>query len=245
MDFIRELLSYINPKHLIAAGGDYAMWVVAFIVFAETGLLIGFFLPGDSLLFVSGLFVSTGLIHSNTLDRILGPEYGTAGELVFMIILLSLAAIVGNYVGYAFGKRVGPRLFTRDDSVIFKKKYLDMTQSFYERNGGPALILGRFVPIIRTFVPILAGAIKMDFSRFMVYNVVGALLWVPSITIAGYFLGQIEWVEKNVEIIIIGLVIVTIIPVIRTYIREKRHADNKIKQADINNLKQIEEEMER
>ncbi|MDZ4838996.1 MAG: VTT domain-containing protein [Bacteroidota bacterium] len=207
---IKELLSYLKPDHLIKEAGPYALWVVMAIIYSETGLLIGFFLPGDSLLFVCGLFVGTGDIPYN---------------IILTILILTVAAILGNLTGYYFGKSVGPKLFAREDSLIFKKKYLEATQAFYTKNGGRALILGRFIPIIRTFVPILAGAIKMDFSKFMLYNIIGALLWVPSLTIAGYYLGRFTWVKENVEIIVIGLVIITIIPVVRTFLKEKKNKE--------------------
>ncbi len=198
---IQELLKWFKPETIIQSGG---LPLLCFILFAETGLFIGFFLPGDSLLFVAGLF-----------------SYLMPGGLPIIILCAVASAIIGNLVGYYFGLSLGPRLFKKEDSLIFKKKYLDMTESFYAKHGRAALILGRFIPIIRTFVPILAGAIKMNFSRFLVYNVIGALLWVPTLIMAGYWLGQITWVKEHIELIVIGLIIVTIIPVIRTYIRER------------------------
>ena len=199
---IHDLLKWFKPETIIRDGG---LPLLAFILFAETGLFIGFFLPGDSLLFVAGLF-----------------SYLMPGGLPVIILCAVSAAIIGNLVGYFFGFHLGPRLFKKEDSLIFKKKYLLMTENFYAKYGRTALILGRFIPIIRTFVPILAGAIHMKFSRFLVYNIVGALLWVPTLIMAGYWLGQITWVKEHIELIVIGLIIVTIIPVIRTYIRESK-----------------------
>lgn len=207
MEILHELKDWLNPETIIREGGLVLLLIV---IFAETGLFVGFFLPGDSLLFVAGLAVGTGLLPLN----------------FFLVIFTTvLAAILGNFVGYYFGYSLGPRLFKKEDSLIFKKKYLDMTRSFYDRHGGAALILGRFIPIIRTFVPILAGAIKLSFSRFALYNIVGALLWIPIMMTAGYWLGKITWVKEHIELIVLGMIVVTIIPVIRTYMKErKRHA---------------------
>ena len=181
--------------------------MLLFVLFAETGLFVGFFLPGDSLLFVAGLAVSQGWMDTN---------------LFVAIFLATCAAIIGNFVGYFFGWHMGPRLFKKEDSLIFKKKYLEMTEAFYEKHGKKAIILGRFVPIMRTFVPILGGAIKMNFGNFAVYNILGAVLWVPTLMLAGYWLGQFAWVRNNIELIVIGLIVITIIPVIRTYIKERK-----------------------
>lgn len=201
-EFLKELT---NPESIILYGG---LALLLFVIFAETGLMIGFFLPGDSLVFISGLLCGTK-------PELLGVEIYT------LIFSMSGAAIIGNITGYYFGKKVGPALFTKDDNIIFKKRYLEMTRAFYERHGGKSLVLGRFLPIIRTFAPILAGVIKLDFKMFMVYNVVGAFLWIPSLSLLGFFLGDIIWVQENLEWIVIGLIIITLIPVITTYRKEK------------------------
>ena len=190
------------------------MALLLFVVFAETGLFIGFFLPGDSLMFISGMICSTK------------PELLNVSIFVLIISLIS-AAVLGNIVGYWFGKRVGPGLFKRDDSLIFKKRYVEITDSFYKRHGGKTLILGRFLPIIRTFAPILAGIIKIDFGKFMLYNIVGASAWVTSLALAGFYLGQFEFVRNNIGYIVIGLIIVTMIPVVRTYQRERKLGKSK------------------
>lgn len=206
-EFLKQLT---NPESIIQVGGLTLLLVV---VFAETGLLIGFFLPGDSLMFISGLLCRTR------------PEL-LGGNIIVLILMLVGAATLGNMAGYWFGKRVGPALFKRDDSLIFKKKYLEVTRSFYERHGGKALIMGRFLPIIRTFAPILAGVIGVDFKKFMIYNVVGALLWIGSLASAGYFLGEVKWVNENLEKIVIGLIIITLIPVVTTWRKERKHLRN-------------------
>lgn len=201
-DFLKELT---NPESIINYGG---LALLLFVVFAETGLLIGFFLPGDSLLFTAGLLCGTQLFHTDIFSLIIG---------------LCIAGILGNMVGYYFGYKTGDKLFVRDDSWIFKRKYIQLTNDFYARNGGKTLILGRFLPIIRTFAPILAGVIKIDFKKFMFYNIVGCVAWVLALTLTGYFLGiRFPWVKNYLEYIIVGLIIITAIPVARTYYKERK-----------------------
>ncbi|TAL62945.1 MAG: DedA family protein [Bacteroidetes bacterium] len=201
-EFLKELT---NPESIIRYGG---IALLLFVIFAETGLLVGFFLPGDSLVFVAGL--------------ICGTEPQLMDISIFTLATsLSLAAIAGNMTGYYFGKKVGTSLFTKDDNLIFKKRYLEITRSFYERHGGKSLVLGRFLPIIRTFAPILAGVIKMEMKIFLFYSVTGALLWICSLSVAGYYLGRITVVKENLEWIVIGLVVITTIPIISTYRKEQ------------------------
>lgn len=203
LDFLKQLT---DPESIIHYGG---LALLLFVIFAETGLLIGFFLPGDSLIFIAGMICVSK------------PELlGLA--LVPLILALSGAAIIGNITGYWFGHKIGPALFNKKDSLIFKKKYLELTQNFYNKHGGKALILGRFFPIVRTFVPILAGIIKIDFKKFMIYNIVGAFLWIGLLVSAGYYLGTYEWVQKNIEYIVIGLIILTAIPLLLVYYKNKR-----------------------
>lgn len=199
--FLKELT---NPESIINYGG----WMLLFfVIFAETGLLIGFFLPGDSLLFTAGLLCGIKLFPVN---------------IFFLVIGLCISAILGNMVGYWFGKKSGQTLFKREDSLIFKKRYVEITRDFYAKNGGKTLVLGRFLPIIRTFAPILAGVIEIDFKRFMMYNVIGSVAWVFSLTFIGYYLGkEFPGVKNYLEYIIIALIIITAIPVIRTYIKER------------------------
>jgi membrane-associated protein len=203
IDFLKQLT---DPESIIQYGG---LGLLLFVVFAETGLFIGFFLPGDSLIFISGLIC----VSKPQLLQV---------SIFVLIILLILAAISGNMVGYWFGNRAGPPLFERKDSIIFKKRYLEITRSFYDKNGGKTLIIGRFLPIIRTFAPILAGVIKVNFKRFMFYNIIGALLWISLLAGAGYYLGTYEWVQKHIGLIVIGLITITLIPIIITYKKEKK-----------------------
>jgi membrane-associated protein len=202
---MEDFWKLFNPESIVALGG---LALLLFVVFAETGLLIGFFLPGDSLIFIAGVTCVTT------------PELFSV-SLPVLILLMSLAAILGNITGYWFGRKVGPALFKREDSLIFKKRYLITTKDFYDKNGGKTLIIGRFLPVIRTFAPILSGVIKMDFWIFMLYNVVGAVAWIGSLCTAGYYLGRFEWVKKNIGLIVIGLVVVTLIPLITTALRRK------------------------
>ncbi|MFH1004464.1 MAG: VTT domain-containing protein [Bacteroidota bacterium] len=201
-EFLKTL---VNPESIIMYGG---LALLLFVIFAETGLMAGFFLPGDSLVFISGLFCGTK-------PELLGVEIYT------LILALCIAAIIGNVSGYYFGKKIGPALFTKDDNIIFKKRYIEITRTFYDKHGGKSLVLGRFFPIIRTFAPILAGVIQMDFKIFMTYNIVGALLWIPTLSLLGFFLGEIIWVQNNLKWIVIFLIIVTLIPIIGTIKKEK------------------------
>jgi membrane-associated protein len=203
LDFFSTLT---NPQSIIHYGG---LWLLLFVVFAETGLFIGFFLPGDSLIFISGLLCATK------------PELLHSSFFVLLILLIS-AAVLGNIVGYWFGKKTGEKLFSKKDSFLFKQKHLVATKLFYEKHGGKTLVLGRFLPIIRTFAPILAGVIAIDFKQFMIYNVLGAVAWIASIASIGYFLGKhFPQTENYLGAIIVGLIIITTIPVIKQFGKKK------------------------
>lgn len=204
LDFLKQLT---DPQSIIHYGG---LWLLLFVVFAETGLLVGFFLPGDSLIFISGLVCATK------------PELLNV-SFPFLLILLILSAVIGNVFGYWFGKKVGEKLYTREDSFLFRKQHLITTKVFYDKHGGKTLILGRFLPIIRTFAPILAGVIKIDFKTFMMYNVIGAIAWIGSIAGIAYFLGkQFPAIENYIGYIVIGLIIITTIPVLITYFKSRK-----------------------
>jgi membrane-associated protein len=196
-----------NPESIIQYGG---LWLLLFVLFAETGLLIGFFLPGDSLVFISGLICATS-------PQLLGVN-------IFVLMsAMCFAAIVGNMFGYYFGYKAGESLYEKKDSLIFKKSHLLTTKVFYEKHGGKTIILGRFLPIVRTFAPILAGVIKIDFQKFMLYNIIGAVAWINSIGLAGYFLGQkFPDIKNYLGYIIIGFIVVTTIPVLRTYLKSRK-----------------------
>ena len=204
-DFIELLKELMNAEKLAALVTLYGgLYLVAFIIFAETGLFVGFFLPGDSLLFVTGLMIANS--HNPTDNNFI--------NLIYWISLISVAGIIGNIVGYWFGKKTGPLLYQRKDSLLFKRKHLLQAQAFYDKRGGSAIILARFLPIVRTFAPIVAGVVQMDRKKFFLYNVVGCVAWVVSMTLSGYFLGENDWVKRNFEKIVIGMIVVTTAPVL-------------------------------
>jgi len=195
-----------DVQQLLTDLGPIAFWVVVAIIFAECGLLIGFFLPGDSLLFITGLLIAQGIIGVN---------------IWLASLVLIVAAIVGNITGYWIGHKAGPALFRRPDSRLFKRQYVDKTHEFFERYGARAIVLARFVPIVRTFITAVAGVGRMDLRRFLVFSAVGAVLWAGLVTIAGYYLGNIEFVKKNIEIILILVVLVSIVPIIVEVIKHR------------------------
>jgi membrane-associated protein len=214
-EFWEYLTKLSDAQQIIHKGGFY---LILFVVFAETGLFFGFFLPGDYLLFLAGMFVATGRLDVG---------------IVVMIGGLILAAFAGNFVGYWFGYRAGPMLYRRKDTFFFKKKYLKAAELYYHKQGAFALIMGRFVPIVRTFAPIFAGVVKLDLKRFAFYNFVGAVLWIVSLTLLGYFLGR-EFetqIEEYLGYIILGFILLTTIPLIAAFFR--RNTSNKVDQDHI------------
>jgi membrane-associated protein len=207
-----SLKDLINPEFYINNGG---LWVLLFIVFAETGLMVGFFLPGDSLLFVAGIY-SEKLVDS----MMAGGTGSDFLDLVVLWIMVAASGIIGNAVGYWFGHKSGPFLFHRKDNLLFKKKYLFRAKEFYDKHGGEAIVFARFLPIIRTFAPIIAGIVAMNRRKFIIYNIVGSAAWVLAMLFAGhyfykFFLNRFGFdLKKHLEVIVIGIVIVTTAPVI-------------------------------
>ncbi|WP_155058097.1 DedA family protein [Streptomyces blattellae] len=195
--------SWLDPNTLL---DDFGIWGLLIIVFAESGLLIGFFLPGDSLLFTTGL-----LITGNQLDF---PLWGA-------IALICVAAILGDQAGYMFGKKVGPSLFNRPDSRLFKQENVTKAHEFFEKYGPRSLILARFVPVVRTFTPIIAGVSGMPYRSFLIYNVVGGILWGAGVTLLGSWLGNIEFVETNIEYILVLIVFLSVLPIIIEFLRAR------------------------
>ncbi|MEY2938770.1 MAG: hypothetical protein RL062_1359 [Bacteroidota bacterium] len=195
-----------NPETIIHYGG---LALLLITIFAENGLIIGFFLPGDSLLFLSGLICAT---QPELLDV----------PVEMLMIYLFFSACAGATFGYWFGRKFGKRALEREETWLFKKKYVEVTSDFYHRHGGKTLILGRYLPIIRTFAPILAGVIQVEFKSFMFYNLLGGAMWIGTITTAGYFLGQFDIVKNNIDYIILGFVVVTTAILVNTYFRQKR-----------------------
>ncbi|MBS1772308.1 MAG: VTT domain-containing protein [Bacteroidetes bacterium] len=204
-DLIELLKELMNAEKLAALVTQYGgLYLVAFIIFAETGLFVGFFLPGDSLLFVTGLMIANSQ----------SPFSNDFANLAYWISLISIAGIIGNAVGYWFGRKTGPILFEKRDTLLFKRKHVIQAKEFYEQRGGSAIILARFLPIVRTFAPIVAGVVQMDRKKFVLYNILGCVAWVITMTLSGYFLGENEWVKKNFEKIVIGMIVVTTAPVL-------------------------------
>ena len=195
----------IDPEKLLREGGFY---LLLFVVFAETGLFFGFFLPGDYLLFLAGMFVATDKLDVSIYTLLIG---------------LILSAVSGNFVGYWFGLKTGPVLYHRPDTFFFKKKYLKAAEVYYQKQGAFALIMGRFIPIVRTFAPIFAGVVKLDFKKFALFNISGAILWISSLTLLGYSLGQKfeKEIDDYVLYIIVGFIVLTAIPLILAYMKRK------------------------
>lgn len=218
-------MQLLQPQWYIENGG---LWFILFAVFAETGLFAGFFLPGDSLLFVTGIYsndlVSKGLgIHGT----------GSFVNLIILGILISVTGIMGNYVGYWFGKKSGPFLFERKDTFLFKKKYLFQAKDFYDKHGGGAIVMARFLPIVRTFAPIVAGIVQMDQKKFTFFNIIGCIAWVFTMLFAGHYLQQLVVKQFNfdlrdhLEVIVIGIVLLTTAPVIiKVFFGKKKHQSN-------------------
>ncbi len=205
----------VDPDWIMHHGG---LFLVLLIIFAETGLFAGFFLPGDSLLFVSGMVIAGVDSHAY-------PFQNDLFNLVFWIWLMITAAVLGNLAGYGFGYKSGPLLFKRRETWLFKRKHLEAAHKFYEKKGGFAIVLARFLPIIRTFAPVIGGIVKMNFRRFAIYSALGALLWVAGITTVGFLLGENPWVIEHIEYIILGLVLVTTGPVLfKMFLKKKSTA---------------------
>lgn len=197
---------WLNSDYLITTFGLIG---VLLIVFAESGLLIGFFLPGDSLLFTTGLMVTTNKIDT---------------PLWLVCVLVVLAAVLGDQAGYLFGRKVGPSLFTRPDSRLFKQENVEKAHAFFEKHGPKSLILARFVPIVRTFTPIIAGVSRMQYRSFIIFNVIGGTLWGAGVTLLGAALGNVEFVYKNIEAILVGIVLLSVIPVAIEFLRARAKA---------------------
>jgi membrane-associated protein len=204
VDFLLGLLTGAQSLDALIRWGGYAVLVA--IVFTETGLLVGFFLPGDSLLITAGLVAATGALN-----------------IWWLNVLLMAAAIVGDSVGYAIGARIGPRLFTREKSWLFNPRHVERTREFYARHGARTIVIARFVPIIRTFAPVVAGVGQMSYPRFLFYNVAGGVGWVASMTWAGYLLGRVvPDIDRHIHILVIVVIVLSLIPIGVEILRERR-----------------------
>jgi len=212
MDFVHHLISglplalgpsWIDPEYLIKTFG---MIGILAIVFIETGLLIGFFLPGDSLLFTAGLLSAQGILP----------------DIWILLVTIPIAAIAGDQVGYLIGRKFGPPLFNRPDSRFFRREYVDKSAAFFEKHGPKTVVIARFVPVMRTFVPVMAGTSRMHYRTFVTYNVLGGLLWGVGVPALGYSLGQIEFVKNNIELILLAIVFLSVIPVAIELMKARR-----------------------
>jgi membrane-associated protein len=204
---LKSFKEFIDPAHLIQLFGYPGLTA---IVFLETGAMI-FFLPGDSLLFVAGLFAGTGDLNIWLLQLLLIP-----------------AAILGDATSYFIGSKMGPALFNKPEAFFFKPQHMKTASEFYEKNGGKAIILARFMPVIRTFVPVVAGIAKMPYRRFASFNVIGGFAWVSSMTVAGYFLGRIEFVKKNIELMVIGIVVLSVLPGVFAWLKSRFDSKSRV-----------------
>ncbi len=199
-------INWLDPQYLLNHFGSYALWGAAAIIFAECGLLVGFFLPGDSLLFTAGVLLSQGHI----------------GYPIWLVCLvLAVAAVLGNASGYAIGSYFGESVFHGSSSRFFKQEYVDRTHAFFEKYGNRAVVLGRFVPIVRTFITVMAGVGTMGFRRFITYSAIGAVLWVGVVTLLGYYLGQIAFLRAHIELLLLVLVLISVLPLGVEYLRQR------------------------
>jgi membrane-associated protein len=200
------LPDWLDPAAILEWLGPWALAGILAIVFAECGLLVGFFLPGDSLLFTAGLFVAAG-----SLDV----------PLWLLCLLITIMAIAGNLVGYWIGRKAGPPIFERPESRIFKQEYVDKTIAFFDKYGARAIVLARFVPIVRTFITVVAGVGRMNFRRYAIYSTVGGVLWGTGVTVLGYYLGGFEFVSSNIEAIFIAIVLISVVPIFVELLRSR------------------------
>jgi membrane-associated protein len=210
-----ELLHFLNPEFLLETFGTLFFAVSCFIIFAETGLLFGFFLPGDSLLFALGLFIATGQIDV---------------PLWLAVTLLAISAFAGDQTGYWIGRRLGPAVFNKPKSRLFNPKNVELAHAFFEKYGSRAVVLAHFVPIMRTFIPVSAGVAKLSWRKYTIYNLIGISLWAVGVTLLGATFGQVPWVQHNLEIVLILFVVISFIPIglelLKAYRENKKSPKN-------------------
>ncbi len=199
----------LNPQGLLEGFGSWALLGACIILFVECGILLGLILPGDSLLFIVGLLLASGFIKT---------------PLAIAIVVMSISAIAGNLFGYWIGAKAGPALFRRPDSRIFKQEYVDKSHEFFEKYGSRSIILARFVPIVRSLITGLAGVGRMNYKTYATYSTIGGILWVTTLTFAGYFLGNIAFIKDHIDLVAVGIVLVSVIPIAIEVARHKRTA---------------------
>ena len=202
-----QAAGFLDPEGLLKGFGGLALFAACMILFIECALLIGLVLPGDSLLFIVGILLATGFIST--------PVW-------IAIVAMSVSAILGNLLGYWTGAKLGPKLFNKPDSRIFKQEYVVITQNFFEKHGPRAIVLARFVPVVRPVITSMAGVARMNFRVYATYSTIGGILWVVSLTLAGYFFGGIPFVADNIELVTLGIVGLSLIPVILEVLKQRR-----------------------
>jgi len=202
VDFLLHLDRHLSD--LVHSYGNWVYVILFLIVFCETGLVVTPFLPGDSLLFVAGTLAGAGLLD---------PQW--------LVVVLIIAAVLGDTVNYAIGRKLGPAIFTRESGLFFKREHLARTQHFYERHGGKTIIIARFIPVVRTFAPFVAGIGAMHYGRFLAYNMTGGVLWVTLFVTGGYWFGDLPWVKSNLTLVILGIIVLSIMPGVIEYLRHR------------------------
>jgi membrane-associated protein len=200
-------IKWLDPNYLVSSLGPWVVPMVAAIIFAECGVLLGFLLPGDTLLFPLGLFIARGVVHT---------------PLWLAVVIMAACAVLGNVVGYAVGYVIGPRLFNKPDSRLFKREHVDRTHEFFERYGTAAILLGRFVPIVRTFVTAVAGVGRMAPGKYLSVSLIGGVLWAGGIVVAGYFLGRIDFIGNHIDLILVLIVLISVVPVVIEWARHRK-----------------------
>jgi membrane-associated protein len=206
-----QAAGFLDPEGLLKGFGGLALFAACLILFIECGLLIGVILPGDSLLFIVGMLIASNFITT---------------PLVIALLLMTASAIAGNLLGYWTGSKVGPKLFSRPNSKIFKAEYVVTTQNFFEKHGTRAIVLARFVPIVRSVITGMAGVARMDYKTYATFSTIGGIVWVGSLTLAGYFLGSIPFIKENIDFVAIGIVLLSLIPVIFEVLRQRKQSRN-------------------
>jgi membrane-associated protein len=202
---------FLDPGHLI---GTFGLIGIMLILFAECGLLIGFFLPGDSLLFTAGLVAAGGAASLGQ-----GLTKDSLPPLWVLLVCFSAAAVLGNLVGYWIGFRAGPAVFNKPDSKLFKAEYVERSHAFFERNGNKTIVLARFVPVVRTFATVMAGASRMNVRSYALFSLIGGVAWAAGITVLGYWLGGVQVVRDHIELFVLGVVVVSLLPIVVEYLR--------------------------
>jgi len=206
-----QAAGFLDPEGLLKGFGGLALFAACLILFIECGLLIGVILPGDSLLFIVGMLIASNFITT---------------PLVIALLLMAASAIAGNLLGYWTGSKIGPKLFSRPNSKIFKAEYVVTTQNFFEKHGTRAIVLARFVPIVRSVITGMAGVARMDYKTYATFSTIGGIVWVGSLTLAGYFLGSIPFIKENIDFVAIGIVLLSLIPIIFEVLRQRKQNKN-------------------